>query len=103
LDSVDDWEGFVEGLARDLVSALRRRLYGAHLDRLRGLGAPSEKLIYLYLLLAEPQSFTTIRRGLALGGRTVDIALRRLRERGYVTQDIRFLYWIKDAKAKTPL
>jgi len=96
LDSVDEWEGFVEGLARELVSALRRRLYGAHLDRLRGLGAASEKLVYLYLVLAEPQSFTTIRRGLSLGGRTVDRVLRRLRERGYVTQDVRFLYWIEE-------
>ena len=60
-------------------------------------GAPSEKLVYLYLVLAGPQRFTTIRRGLALGERTVDIALRRLRERGYVTQDSKFLYWIKDA------
>ena len=86
----------MEGLARELVSALRRRLYGAHLDRLRGLGAASEKLVYLYLVLAEPQSFTTIRRGLSLGGRTVDRVLRRLRERGYVTQDVRFLYWIEE-------
>jgi len=97
LGSVDEWEVFVEGLASELVSVLRRRLYGAHLNRLRDFGAPSEKLVYLYLVLAGPQRFTTIRRGLALGERTVDIALRRLRERGYVTQDSKFLYWIKDA------
>jgi len=96
LGSADDWDDLVEGLARELASVLRRRLYGAHLDRLRGLGAPSEKLVYLYLVLAEPQSFTTVRRGLSLGGRTVDRVLRRLRERGYVTQDVRFLYWIEE-------
>jgi hypothetical protein len=96
LRSADDWDNFVETVAREIVSALMRRLYDVHLGRIRVLGAPSEKLVYLYLVLAEPQSFTTVRRGLSLGGRTVDRALRRLRERGYVTQDVRFLYWIEE-------
>ena len=91
----DEWEDLVERLARDLTQAVRRRLYEAHLDRIRGMRTPSEKLIYLYLVLAEPQSFTDIRRGLALGGRTVDRALRRLRERGYVVQDRRYLYLVE--------
>jgi DNA-binding MarR family transcriptional regulator len=85
----------VDVLARDLVSALMRKLYAFHLGRIRVLRAPSEKLVYLYLVLAEPQSFTTIRRGLSLGRRTVDRALRRLRGRGYVSQDSVFLYWIE--------
>ena len=95
MDSVDEWEGFVEGLARELVSALRRRLYGVHLDRLRGLGAPSEKLVYLYLVLAEPQSFMGIRRSLGLAVKTVDRALRRLKASGCVMQDNVYLYWVK--------
>jgi len=98
LGSEEDWEGFVEGLARELASALRRRLYGAHLERIQGMGPPSEKLVYLYLLLTQPQSFTTIRRGLFLGVKTVDRALRRLRGRGYIVQDKKFLYWIKEAQ-----
>ncbi len=95
MSSADDWDDFVETVARELVSALMRRLYDFHLGRIRVLGAPSEKLVYLFLVLAEPQSFTTIRRGLALGRRTVDRALRRLRGMGYVSQDSVFLYWIE--------
>jgi len=61
------------------------------------LRAPSEKLIYLYLILAQPQSFTGIRRGLGLAMRTVDSALRRLRASGCVRQDDVFLYWVADS------
>ena len=88
----------MEGLARELVLALRRRLYGAHLDRLRGLGAPSEKLVYLYIFHTQPQSFTTIRRSLALGVKTVDRALKKLKEGGYIVQDNEFLYWLRENK-----
>lgn len=42
--------------------------------------APSEKLVYFYLVLAEPQTFTGVRQGLDIGVKTVDRALRRLRE-----------------------
>ena len=99
MDSVDEWEVFVEGLAGELVSALRRRLYRVHLDRIRGLGAPSEKLVYLYLVLAEPQSFTGIRRSLSLAVKTVDRALRRLKASGCVTQDDVYLYWVDGEKS----
>ncbi len=92
---MDDWDNFVETVARELVSALMRRLYYVHLGRIRVLGVPSEKLVYLYLVLAEPQSFTSIRRSLGLVVKTVDRALRRLRSRGYVAQDSVFLYWVE--------
>lgn len=91
----DEWEDLVERLARDLTQAVRRRLYDVHLDRIRGMGAPSEKLVYLYLVLAEPQTFTGVRQGLDIGVKTVDRALRSLRERGYVVQDRRYLYWVE--------
>ena len=35
-----EWEEFFERLFRDLAPALRRRLYMAQLDKLRGLGLP---------------------------------------------------------------
>ena len=38
MGSEGEWEEFVERLARDLTLALRRRLYVAQLERLRGLG-----------------------------------------------------------------
>ena len=90
-----EWEEFVDRLARDLAPALKRRLYMVQLERLRSLEPPSDKLVYIYLVLAEPQNYMGIRRSLALGGRTVDRALRRLGVRGYVAQDDMFQYWIK--------
>ena len=90
-----EWEEFLESLVRDLTPALKRRLYMAKLERLRGLGPPSDKLVYLYLVVAEPQSFVGIWRGLSLSVKTVDRALRRLKEGGYVVQDRTYLYWVE--------
>ena len=67
----------------------------AQLERLRGLGPPSDKLVYLYLVVAEPQLFTGVWRGLDIGVKTVDRALRRLREGGHVVQDRAYLYWVE--------
>jgi len=91
-----EWEEFVERLARNLAPALSRRLRRTRLERLSWLGPPSEKLVYIYLASTEPQSFTTIRRGLDLSSRTVDKALRSLRDRGLISLDSRFLYWTRE-------
>jgi len=96
LDSVGEWEGFVEELVSDLASGLRRRLYRVHVNRLRGLGAPSEKLVYIYLVLAEPQSFSTARRSLGIGKATLSRALVKLRGLEYVELDDFYLYWVKE-------
>jgi len=69
------WEELVE----ELSAALRFRRYHAYIERLRSQDAPSEKLVYLFLVLSQPQSFTTIRRALVLSRKTIDVALRRLR------------------------
>jgi len=58
------------------------------------MAAPSEKLVYLYLLVSQPQSFTTIRRAMALNRETVDRALRRLLDHGHVELDDRYMYWV---------
>jgi len=89
-----DWDAFVEDLAEELAPALRRRLYDAHLRRLRRLRSTGEKLVYLFLVVAQPQTFTSIRRALSLSRDTVDRALRRLLEAGFVYQDERYLYWV---------
>ena len=90
-----EWEEFVERLVRDMTPALKRRLYMAQLERLRELGPPSDKLVYLYLMVAEPQPFVGVWRSLGLGVKTVDRALRRLKEGGYVVQDRAYLYWVE--------
>ena len=99
MSSADEWDDFVDALARDLVSAMMRRLYAFHLGKIRLLRAPSEKLIYLFLVLAEPQSFTGIRRSLSLAVKTVDRALRRLKASGCVMQDEVYLYWVDGEKS----
>lgn len=84
-------EEIVAGLAQDL----KRRVYPRkYFNRLRGLDTPSEKLIYLFLLLAQPQTFTSTRRLLELSRDTVDRALKKLRSLRFVEQDETFLYWI---------
>ena len=97
MSSGREWEELVETLAQDLVPSLQRRLYGAHLGRIRRLRSSSEKLIYLYLLLAQPQSFITIGRALSLGERTIDRALKRLLELDYMVLDDRYLYTLAPA------
>jgi len=77
------------------------------MDRVRAMSAPSEKLVYLYLIQSQPQSFTTIQRALSLSSRTVDQAIRKLMEHGHVTLDKTYLYWVMapraDAGAARPL
>ena len=92
----DEWEEFVERLARDLAPALLRQLYGPYLERLRLLGSSSEKLVYLYLLLAQPQSFMTLRRGLGMAEKTLARVLGRLRDREYIIMDRYFLYRVTE-------
>ena len=88
-----EWEEFVERLAQDLAIAMKRRLYMAQLERMRRLGPPSEKLVYLYLVQSQPQSFTTMRRSLGISKKTLARALRSLRRWRFVVLDERFLYW----------
>lgn len=84
----------VEGLVDELQTALWIRRYGDHMERMRSLSRPAEKLVYLFLVFSEPQSFTTIRRALSLSSRTVDRVLRILLDRDFVTLDLNYLYWV---------
>ena len=93
-----EWSILVENLAETLVPALRRRLRRPILDRLRSLKAPSEKLVYIYLVETQPQTFITIRRSLGLGRMTVNRALKDLMNKGYVVQDSKYLYWTENAE-----
>lgn len=83
-----EWEEFLEVSSKSYSGSKEEALHGLAREA-AGLGHPSDKLVYLYLVLAEPQTFTGIRQGLEIIVKTVDRALRRLRERGYVVQDIK--------------
>lgn len=84
----------VERLADELQAALWVRHYGDHIERIRSFQRPSEKLIYLFLVKSEPQSFNTIRNALSLSNNSVDRALKRLLARGFVVLDDSYLYWV---------
>jgi DNA-binding MarR family transcriptional regulator len=90
-----EYEKFVERLAQDLASALRRRMYRAQFERMLGLRSSSEKLVYFYLVESQPQSFTTMRKSLGISKATLSRALQRLRGWRLVALDERFLYWIE--------
>jgi len=77
-------------LSRDLKKQLYPRKY---FNRLRGLDSPAEKLVYLFLLLAQPQTFTSIRRLLGLGNKTVARCLKKLVDLRLIVLDENFLYW----------
>jgi hypothetical protein len=83
----------VREVALELATELKRQLYEGHYKRIRSLRRMSEKLIYYHILVHQPQSFTSIRRALNIGKKTLDRALKELKERGYVTQDQQYLYW----------
>ena len=84
----------LERVADEFEASIWIRRYGGHVERLRHLTRPSEKLVYLFLVHSEPQSFTTVRRSLSLSSSTIDIALRRLLTRGYIVLDETRLYWV---------
>lgn len=50
------------------------------------------KLVYIFLVASGPQSFTSIRRCLGIGTRTVDRAVRELLAHGFVELDDSYLY-----------
>jgi len=77
-------------LSRDLKRQLYPRKY---FIRLRSLDSPAEKLVYLFLLLAQPQTFTSIRRLLGLGNKTVERCLKKLVDLRLVILDENFIYW----------
>jgi hypothetical protein len=85
--SLSEWDQLVEGLSVNLVQDLRWRIWGDHWSRVRELGAPSEKLVYIFLVLSGPSTFLGVKRSLKLGSSTVDRALRNLLNSGFVYLD----------------
>ena len=68
--------------------------YRFHVERIRSMSAYSEKLVYLYLMVSQPQSFITIRRAMAISRTTLDRTLKRLLDHGHVELDDAYLYWV---------
>jgi len=90
----DTVSGRLEVAADEFEASLWVRRYGGHVDRLRRLSRASEKLVYLFLVNSEPQSFSTLQRSLSLSPSTIDGAVRSLLARGYIVLDETRLYWV---------
>ena len=93
---MSNYEDLVTDLCDALVSGFHSRLWQPRYVQLREMTSPSHKLIYLYLVLSGPQSFTGIRRALGLSSRTVDRGLKMLLVEGYVVLDEVYLYSVMD-------
>lgn len=84
-------EEIIEGLARELKKLIYSRKY---FNNVRSLDAPAEKLVYLYIWICQPQTFTSIKRCLRLPGTTVARSLRGLKKENLITQNEGGLYWL---------
>jgi len=63
------------------------------LRKLAELNSQSEKLVFLFLCLSQPQTFTGIRRSLNMSKVTLSRTLKKLQEKGLITvRDC--LYWV---------
>jgi hypothetical protein len=76
---VEDWEeALLNRVATEFADKIRHEYYLHYITAMRTLSSPSEKLVYLYLALFQPQTLRTLRRGLGLHENTVLHALRKL-------------------------
>ena len=107
-----EWEEFIERLARELAqllipslakevsrglaSQLRRQLREEHFRRFRGMEDLSEKVVYRHLIETQPDTFTGIRRALAMDKKTLSRALKSLMRKGFVVLDDWNQYWVTE-------
>jgi DNA-binding MarR family transcriptional regulator len=80
-------------VAEELATRIKRRYYMEYVDVVRKVAKPAEKLLYLYIALFQPQTFSTLRRGLGLHENTIVRALKALSKEGHITQDERYFWW----------
>jgi hypothetical protein len=76
-----------------VVASIRREYFMGYVGKMREIGASSEKLVYIYLALFQPQTSLSIRHGTGLHRNTLSDALSHLREEGYVRLDEGSLWW----------
>ena len=91
---MSEWDQLVEGLSVKLVEYLRWSLWEDHCPRIRKLGTPSEKLVYIFLVLSGPSNFVGVKRSLKLDNSTVDRALKNLLDSRFVYLDDLYLYHV---------
>jgi hypothetical protein len=102
LEDVDEgWDDVTRGIVDGVVASIRREYFMGYVGRMRKIGASSEKLVYIYLALFQPQTSLSLRHGTGLHRNTLSDALNHLRETGYVQLDDGALWWttLRDVEA----
>ncbi len=92
-DADEGWDDVTQRIVEGVVASVRREYFMGYISRMREIGASSEKLVYIYLALFQPQTALSIRYGTGLHRNTVSEALGTLREHGYVRLDAGALWW----------
>ena len=76
------WDDVTRRIVDDAVASIRREYFMGYVDRMREIGASSEKLVYIYLALFQPQTSLFIRHGTGRHRNTLSDALCALRVTG---------------------
>lgn len=92
-DDDEGWDDVTRSIVDGVVASIRREYFMGYIGKMREIGASSEKLVYIYLALFQPQTSLSIRHGTGLHRNTLSDALSRLREEGYVRLDDGALWW----------
>jgi len=88
-------------VAYELARELKRLMYPKEcLSRMLALSNATDKLVYMYIWLTQPQTFANIRRNLNLSKTTLARSLRRLEERGLIVRRGLILYAAETSTSK---
>jgi len=94
LENEDEgWDDVTRRIVDGVVASIRREYFMGYVGRMREIGASSEKLVYIYLALFQPQTSLSIRHGTGLHRNTLSDALSSLQKAGYVMLDEGALWW----------
>ena len=92
-EGFEGWDDLVNGIVEGVVSSIKREYFMGYVNHMREIGAASEKLVYIYLALFQPQTSLSLRRGTGLHRNTLSEALSSLQRAGYVRLDEGALWW----------
>ncbi len=93
-------EQAIAEIAETLAIELKKLLYPReYFEKMRQLKTLAEKLVYLYILLTQPQTFSGVKKGLGICKASAAKALQKLERQGFIARDNYLLYWTTAEKA----
>jgi predicted HTH transcriptional regulator len=88
--SVDE---LVSEVAFELAKEVKRFIYLREcFSQMSALNNSTDKLVYMYVWLTQPQTFASVRRSLNLSKATLARSLRRLEQKGLIVREGLILY-----------